>query len=128
MTVFTYRNFYGALRPVADVTIEANGTKFGTGMIIDSGADITMIPLRLGKALGFKEEIRDIENIRGISGQGVPYIPQQVKLTIGPSSFTAEVAWALTEDAPLLLGRKHVFTRFKITFDESERVTIFEPK
>jgi len=47
MTVFTYRNFYGALRPVADVTIEANGTKFGTGMIIDSGADITMIPLRL---------------------------------------------------------------------------------
>ncbi|MBI4130195.1 hypothetical protein HY468_02675, partial [Candidatus Roizmanbacteria bacterium] len=67
MTVFRYRKFYGAIRLVADVTLFANGKTFQTGMLIDSGADITMIPLRLGRALGFKEEINKIENIRGIS-------------------------------------------------------------
>lgn len=44
------------LRPVAEVILEKDGFSVGIPMYIDSGADISMIPLRFGKALGFKQE------------------------------------------------------------------------
>ena len=42
------------LRPVADVILKANNITVEAAMYIDSGADITLIPLGLGKALGFR--------------------------------------------------------------------------
>ncbi|MEK6732613.1 MAG: hypothetical protein AABY55_03215, partial [Candidatus Omnitrophota bacterium] len=43
------------LRPVADVILESAKFKIEAAMYIDSGADITMLSLGLGKALGFKQ-------------------------------------------------------------------------
>jgi len=120
MVTFPYRKFSGVMRPVADVAVEANGEKIETGMLIDSGADVTMIPLALGRALGFQEDADEIKNLRGISGYGVPFITLEVQMTIGEQSFPAKIAWSLTEDAPLLLGRADVFDKFRITFDEAE--------
>jgi hypothetical protein len=48
-------------------------------MYIDSGADISMIPLRFGKALGFEQEKDEIiREIKGISGAGIPYLIKEV--------------------------------------------------
>jgi len=35
------------------------------------------------------------------------------------------VAWSMTEEVPLLLGRMDVFERFRITFDERNRIVDF---
>jgi len=60
------------LRPVADVKLVANGNLIEMPMYIDSGADVSMIPLKLGKALGFKQLLSDvIYEAKGIAG-GVP--------------------------------------------------------
>ena len=57
------------LRPIADIILEANGIKIEASMYIDSGADITMIPFRLGKSLGFVQNPKDaILEIKGVSG------------------------------------------------------------
>jgi hypothetical protein len=42
--------------------------------------------------------------------------------------FPIGVAWALEEDVPPLLGRSDLFDRFKVVFDQTERVIIFENK
>lgn len=38
------------LRPVAEVVLERGGISVGMPMYVDSGADISMIPLRFGRA------------------------------------------------------------------------------
>jgi len=46
------------LRPVAEVTLEYNNQRAKVAMYIDSGADITIIPLEVGKTLGFKQNFQ----------------------------------------------------------------------
>lgn len=42
------------LRPVAEVVLEKDGFRVEIPMYIDSGADISIIPLRFGRSLGFR--------------------------------------------------------------------------
>lgn len=116
------------LRPIATVILEVNQKKIETSMFIDSGADITMLPFNLGRALGFKQTPSDkIYEIRGVSGGGVAYILKTAYLTIGRHRFKIRIAWALIEEVPLLLGRMDIFPRFKIIFDEQKEIVSFLP-
>lgn len=116
------------LRPVAEVLLEAGREKIEAAMYIDSGADITMVSLELGKALGFKQLPKDeILEIKGVSGGGVPYVLKKANLVINGETLPIRLAWALIEDVPLLLGRLDIFPKFKITFDERNELVIFEP-
>ena len=113
-------------RPVADVIIIAgDNTEVEIPMYIDSGADLSLIPLRFGKALGFTKEGKSIEEMRGIAST-LPYIRQNVKFKFNNEIIDAEIAWALIEEVPALLGRKDIFDAFKITFLQQQKKIIFE--
>ncbi len=132
MIRFRYKNETSSLgkikRPIANVFLETTNAKIETAMYIDSGADITMIPLSLGFALGFKQDPDDkIFEIRGVSGSGVPYIIKEVFLTMDKTRIKIRLAWALIEEVPLLLGRMDVFAKFKIIFDENSSLITFTP-
>ncbi|GAH19379.1 unnamed protein product [marine sediment metagenome] len=115
------------LRPVAEVILEKDGFSVGIPMYIDSGADISMIPLRFGKALGFKQEKEDtIQEVRGVSGAGVPYLLKKVTLILNGKRLKINIAWALIEEIPMLMGRKDIFNKFRIIFDESKGWIDFE--
>lgn len=114
------------LRPIANVILEANRIKVEASMYIDSGADITMIPFRFGKSLGFRQKPSDkILEIKGVSGGGVPYIVKRVRITLGNKKFNIRLAWALIEEVPLLLGRMDIFDKFEIIFNENKEYIIF---
>lgn len=114
------------LRPVADVILEANNRVVEVVMYIDSGADITMISLETGKALGFKQNPDDeILEIKGVSGSGVPYLLKNVDIRLNGKSLNIRLAWALIEEVPLLLGRLDIFPKFRITFDEKRKLITF---
>jgi len=116
------------LRPVADIVLEFGHRKVETAMYIDSGADITMISLGLGKALGLKQSPEDeILEIRGVSGNGVPYILKPANIYINGRGLKIRLAWALIEEVPLLLGRLDIFAKFKILFNECRGLIIFTP-
>ena len=114
------------LRPVADVILESGKSKVEVAMYIDSGADITMVSLELGKVLGFKQLSTDeIREIKGVSGGGVPYLLKKVYLTLNGKKLRIRLAWALIEEVPLLLGRLDIFSKFRITFDEAQESMFF---
>lgn len=131
MIVFKYKaettsNKQKILRPVAEVylkTLSNSWIKFYP--YIDSGADVTMIPLSFGKLLGFKIDESKIQQIGGIRGS-VPVIFIQTHLKIGKEEFPTRLAWALIEDVPPLLGRTDVFDIFKVTFEQYKEIIIFE--
>ncbi|PJB98802.1 MAG: hypothetical protein CO078_00780 [Candidatus Nealsonbacteria bacterium CG_4_9_14_0_8_um_filter_36_17] len=115
-------------RPIAQVTLLVKNFRVEVPLYIDSGADITLIPLGFGEALGFKQDSAQIKEIRGVSGGTVPYIIKNVKLLIGDVKFSVRIAWSLSEEVPPLLGRLDVFTKFKIVFDEENKIVEFHPK
>lgn len=115
-------------RPVAEVVLENGEKSVAVSMYIDSGADISMVPLSIGKALGFDQKTEEIKEIKGIAGEAIPYIIKEVGFKFPGYTFKGRIGWALIEEVPLLLGRFDVFARFKIVFDEMEKFILFIPK
>ena len=115
------------LRPIAEIVLENNGFKVGLPMYIDSGADVSMIPLHFGIALGFKQNEKDtILEIKGISGVSIPYILKRVTLILNDKVLKIRIAWALVEEVPMLMGRMDIFDKFRIIFDERKGWIDFE--
>jgi hypothetical protein len=114
-------------RPVADVVLERHEFRVEIPMYIDSGADISMIPYRFGKALGFKQEKKDnIQEVKGISGAGIPYSIKEITLILNGQKLNVRIAWALVEEVPMLMGRMDIFDKFRIIFDEKKGWIDFE--
>ncbi len=110
-------------RPVAKVVMEG---KYPQWMYVDSGADITLIPLSVGKLVGLRPTRKDkVERIFGVGRSSVPVLVKRISMRLGSVEFQAKVAWSQVEDVPLLLGRMDVFPRFHITFKERAGVTTF---
>ena len=115
------------LRPVAALQFKSrSGEWIEIRMYIDSGADMTLIPLSFGRLLGLELRKEDIKHLRGVGGGEVPVIVARVDIRMDDVEFPINVAWALEEDVPPLLGRTDVFDRFKIMFNQGSRSIIFE--
>ena len=115
------------LRPVAALQFKSrSGEWIEIRMYIDSGADITLIPLSFGRLLGLELRKEDIKHLRGVGGGDVPVIITKIDIMMDDVEFPIDVAWALEEDVPPLLGRTDVFDRFKIMFNQGSRIIIFE--
>lgn len=112
---------------VVPVGISYRGRRLLTKMLVDSGADFTLIGFRLGRALGFRRGAERVRKLTGVGGR-VRYVLKRVTLGLGLYRFRARVAWALSENVPLLLGRLDVFSRFAVTFDEPRGVVTFRPR
>lgn len=113
------------LRPIAEVTFINDENEVFESAYVDSGADVTLIPKSVGDALGFFiEKTDEITEIKGIGDVGIPIIIKRVKMEIGEFLFDTRLAWALTEEVPLLLGREDVFKLFDICFKKNEN-TVF---
>lgn len=116
------RIFGKILRPFATVTLRNNDKETSQSMLIDSGADLILIPKSIGDYLGFIIENEKITEVRGIGEQGIPIIIKRTKVKIGNKEINADVAWSLIEEVPLLLGRKDVFDNFEIIFKNNKTI------
>jgi hypothetical protein len=115
------------LRPIAEVILEKDSSAVGMPMYIDSGADISMIPFRFGRALGFRQEENDvIRELKGVGGASVPYILKGVTLVLNGKKLNIKIAWALVEEVPMLMGRMDIFDKFRVIFDERNGWIDFE--
>jgi hypothetical protein len=123
---FFWFKFYGMARhnwePEYPVTLGHGSIRHDLLMLVDSGAELSLISREIGTLLGF--QLADGEILSDGSGVGgeIQYVTRAVDLTIDGHSFQAPVAWLQTEitDAPLLLGREVVFDLFNIEFIQAE--------
>ena len=129
---FYWVKFYGFAgdewEPLYPVTLTCESNSKEIVMLVDSGAQLSLISREVGESLGF--EVSKGEPItvgQGVGGE-VQYVKRIIDLTIEQRTFKAPVAWLLTEiaNAPLLLGREVVFDLFNIKFVQSEERIEFE--
>lgn len=128
MIVFKYRKETGRkgstiFRPVADIEFKSNaGEWIECHPYIDSGADVTLIPLSLGRLLGLQIEKNELEELYGLGRQGITIIFKNVEVKIGEYEFEIKIAWALSEEVVPLLGRSGIFDNFHVIFKQDQKI------
>lgn len=78
----------------------------------------------MGKLIGLTIDEKRIEQIGGIRGS-VPVIYFKHELKIGGMQFPVQIAWALIEEVPPLLGRADIFDKFNVQFKQKEGLIVF---
>jgi len=113
-------------RPVAKITLIHGENKIPQVFYVDSGADITLIPLSMGEILKLNNpKPEEIVEIKGLGEKGVPMVLRSVTIQLGSFNIKSRIGWALIEDVPLLLGREDFFKYFDIVFSKNKK-TIFK--
>lgn len=123
-TVYQHETLGEIVLPYASIVLYHADRSFAGEFLIDSGADITLIPRGVGELLGLASRAGDVSDVGDIRGT-LSVVYREVEMQIGTERLRARVAWALTEDVPLILGRLDVFDIFDVEFRQRERCTIF---
>ena len=97
--------------------------------ILDSGADISVLPMEVGEQLGL-DLAKNRSPCSGIGGE-VDTAENHVRVRIsqGHENYTFEIPVKVVLDPkasiPVLIGRDGFFEKFEITFDEErERISL----
>ena len=93
---------------------DANGDLFELSMLVDSGADISILSRRIGDIMGINVETGGEKIFRGIVGEMIAYV-HKITLFINGKEIETRVAFALSE-VPNLIGRLDIFKNFEVTF------------
>jgi len=108
-------------RPILPLTLRANGRQIEAPALVDSGADVNVLPWSVGTSLGLvwqpnKATIR----VSGIT-QGAA-MPILVSADFGDlNAARLAFAWCQSDSVPLVLGQTNFFMEFGICFFASRR-------
>ena len=96
-------------------------------MLVDSGAELSLITKQLGEDLGCSRTAGEsINKAEGVGGS-IEYLLREVEIELDGHNFKAPVAWAQTDFCEeILLGREVVFDLFDIEFKQAEEMIIFK--
>ncbi|MEG3836975.1 aspartyl protease family protein [Microcoleus sp. Z1_C3] len=96
-------------------------------MLVDSGAELSLITKQLGEDLGCSRTAGEIiSKAEGVGGS-IEYLLRDIEMELDGHTFTAPVAWAQTDFCEeILLGREVVFDLFDIEFKQAEEMIIFK--
>ena len=108
------------LKPIIPVRVVGPERGVNIFMLLDSGADISMLPYSVGETLGLEFDMARRSEVQGIGEGSVPYVLSQVRLEIENVEISVRIGWALIEEIPFILGRLDVFREFAIEFREFE--------
>ena len=108
-------------RPVAEVFFQSKNSKFwqSVTMLVDTGADYTLLPRFLAKSLGIVL-IKDCKAIHtsGVGGSSKVYmLKKKIRVKIGNYQRKVPVGFLEGDDIPPLLGREEFLETFKVTFN-----------
>jgi len=108
------------LKPVIPVSLIGPKYRVKLFMLLDSGADISMIPYSVGETIGLELDMATRSEVQGIGEGSVPYVLGQVTLEIEKFNVSARIGWALIEEVPFILGRLDIFKALAVEFREFE--------
>jgi predicted aspartyl protease len=118
--------------PSIPVTLSGTGGKYQFIALLDSGADISVIPKDVADLLGL-DLTGEKEETRGIGGK-VPAVQSKLTIELGKphEGYTYDLPVKVIldgadEEIPILLGRAGFFDKFIITFNQKEERVILKP-
>ncbi len=119
-------------KPLFDVELGKTSTTLtSASMLVDSGADLSVISHDFGKSIGLLlAENEKIYSANGVGGGVLKYVEREIFLRINDqSTIKAPVAW-IQDDRykEMIIGREVVFDEFDIEFKQAEELIIFKKR
>ncbi len=113
--------------PNYSVKLKHQEYEMAATMLVDSGAEISLITQKVGQDLGYALADAESTLLAETIGGTVEYVLRNIEMTIDNHTFISPVAWLQTDTGgeQLLLGREVVFDRFNIEFRQAEERIIF---
>jgi hypothetical protein len=108
------------------VQLKHQQVEISATMVVDSGADFSVISHKMGKNLGFRlAEAEQTLPAQGLGGTA-DFVLRSLTMTIDKHTFIAPVAWLQDNNSiEEILGREVVFDKFNIEFRQAEEQIIF---
>ncbi len=108
-------------RPILTVDLAYKGAKVRALGLVDSGADVNVLPYGIGAALGLDwgEQRFQLK----LSGNLANFDTRVVILTVTVGDFSTvdlAFAWTQAEQVPLIFGQTNFFQTFNVCFFRSE--------
>jgi hypothetical protein len=114
--------------PVVSAEIPLGYGVYPVRLLLDSGADCTMLQKSHGELLGLNFSRLPTLIVKGIEGRGMKAYRGTVTLRIAKRLLPPiPCIYVDSDHAPLLLGRKGFFDLFNITFDNRHKKVVLTP-
>ncbi len=113
---------------VKGVTLKALDKEIQIDMLIDSGADCSLISNETGLKLNLSlSPLEAMMFAEGIGGGRVEYVMRRINIVIDGHEITAPVAWVQSNNSnDEIIGREKVFDEFDIEFKQRSEQIIFK--
>ncbi len=114
--------------PIVTVELETIKGFWPVETLLDSGADVTTLPLGplASYFLGFKKDPKKKIIIGGIEGKGVFAYPHTITTKLGSKKFPLR-CYFIESNVDPLLGRLDFWDLFSVTFDNAKKQTVVTP-
>ena len=98
-------------------------------MLIDSGADISVLSLAFGHRIGFTKGKHEATlEAQGVGGT-VKYLLRECSITVNGHQFNNRFAWLQDPDqTEMIIGREDVFDQFDIEFKQADETILFKKR
>ena len=115
-------------QPLYPINLRFKEKSIQLNMLIDSGADGSLISYKTGLSLGLTVgEGETRQEAKGIGGGKLQYVWRDIIITINDHSITAPVAWILEgSNQEEIIGRQVIFDKFDIEFKQADEQIIFK--
>ncbi len=116
--------------PKYPIILKRNDVLLEERMLIDSGADISVISKQTGLDLGLTVQIEDYQqSAEGVGGGTILYLTKVIQIEINNHTLSIPVAWLLEDDVEeMIIGREIVFDMFDIEFKQADEEIIFRKR
>lgn len=127
---FEYANIPGLGKlfyPVVNLELKTVSSWQEFQFLVDTGADITTVPLHLLPILGVNKNELSKTKIFGVGGFSVQTWNVKIPMRINKTEFLTHISGVETKgnSMPLLLGRKDIFEqRFNLVLDSKKKITV----
>ncbi|PSO47945.1 MAG: hypothetical protein BRC33_11115 [Cyanobacteria bacterium SW_9_44_58] len=109
------------------VILKHNQIEIKASLLVDSGAELSLISQKLGEDLGYSLADAESKLSAETIGGKVEYVLRNIEMIIDGHHLVVPTAWLQTpvESEQLLLGREVVFDQFNIEFRQADEQIIF---
>ena len=126
-TVFRYKSFRGRLAPMITIGVKIGATWYPVEVYVDSGAAYSVLRAQMAEGIGFDYRLGNRVYLQVGDGSFIPVYLHELEVQVGSERFTAKVGFSEKLGVGFnLLGREGIFERFKICFQESQRILTFD--
>ena len=116
--------------PKYPIVLKRNDVQLEERMLIDSGADISVISKQTGIDLGLTVQPEDYQqSAEGVGGGSIIYVTKVIQIEIDNHPLFIPVAWLLEDDVEeMIIGREIVFDMFDVEFKQADEEIIFKKR